>query len=363
LLLCRHLDRRRFTPVVCCLDDRGALAPAFEADGVEVVALDRKPGIRLATLRSLAALMRSRHPDIVDAQGWPASFWGRLAALVTGTRPLVVTEHGDVEPRPLRHTLADAFLGVFTARVVAKSGEIASLYRRRVRIPARKVEVVPNGVECDALACAFDPVRARSLLGVPADLPTVGIVGRLHAVKGHDLFLAAVALLRAQEPGLLAVVVGDGPERAALEARASALGVADCVRMVGERSDVPEIIGAIDVLMLTSRSEGCPMVALEAMAAGVPLVAPRIAPFAEISGDGAAAVLVPAGDAPAFAAACLALLRDRRRRAALAEAARRRVREHYDIRRYVARLEQLFQRAGQPRGPVPAGVEAGGSGR
>lgn len=362
-LLCRHLDRRRFTPVVCCLDDNGVLAPVLEAHGVEVVSLDRKPGIRLETLRRLAGLMRSRAPDIVHAQGWPASLWGRLAALVTGTRPMIVTEHGDAESRPLRHSLTDAILGLFSTRVVAVSDVLAISYRRRVRIRSHKVEVIPNGVECDTLVRRFDQSGARSKLGVPDNVPTVGIIGRLHPVKGHDLFVAAVALLRAQVPGLLALVIGEGPERAAIEARVRALGLADCIRLVGERSDLPDVLGAIDVLMLTSRSEGCPLAALEAMAAGVAMVAPRIAPFEEISDGGATAVLVPPGDAAAFAAAALRLLCDGQRRTALAAAARERARLHYDIRRLVERTELLYERVARPRGRTSFRVDPRGGGR
>jgi len=344
LSLCRHLDRQRFTPVICCLDHRGTLASSFEKHGIEVEALNRQPGIRSDTLWRLARLMRSRRPDVVHTHGWPASFWGRLAAVLAGRFRMIDTEHGEHSERSPIHAVIDTLLGLWTARVVAVSNHLGTQCRHGRRAWPNRIEVIPNGVDVDALQRRFDPVRARETLGVPASVPTVGIVGRLHPVKGHDVFLDAVHLLRDRLPGLLALVIGDGAERAAIERRIAALGIADSIRLIGERSDVHDLLGAIDVMMITSRNEGCPLVALEAMAAGVAMVVPSIAAFEEISDGGTTAVLVPPGDAASFADAALGILCDERRRTVLRAAARQRARHHYSVFQQVTRTERLYDR-------------------
>jgi glycosyltransferase involved in cell wall biosynthesis len=144
-------------------------------------------------------------------------------------------------------------------------------------------------------------------------------------------------------PELLALVIGDGALRPELEERARQLGLEDSVRFLGSRGDVPDLLGALDVLVSASRSEGCPISALEAMAAGVPVLGPRIPAFEEISDDGANAVLVEPSSAPALAEGIVRLVGDAALRRRLADAARAHVTEHHDIRIVAARYERLYE--------------------
>jgi glycosyltransferase involved in cell wall biosynthesis len=191
------------------------------------------------------------------------------------------------------------------------------------------------------------------LLGVESASAVVGAVGRLVRQKGFDTLLAALPALLARRPGTQLAVVGEGPERESLARLARARGVGEAVVFAGFRPDAPRLLPAFDVLAVPSRREGAPLVTLEAMAAGVPVVASAIPGIDEQITDGVEGLLVPPDDPPALAAALARVLDDRALAARLGEAGRRRVRAAYDVRDTVARTLALYHEvAGAPRAAV-----------
>ncbi|MCL6640199.1 MAG: glycosyltransferase family 4 protein [Candidatus Rokubacteria bacterium] len=189
---------------------------------------------------------------------------------------------------------------------------------------------VPSGVPIEVLA-ALAPGRAaaRAALALPADAFVVTGVGRLVRVKGFDVLLASLPRLVAAVPQALVVLVSDGPERRALAEQAAALGVADRVRFagpVGEPGRLAGHLAAADVCVAPSRNEGMGRALVEAMALGVPVVASAVGGIPAVVGDDEVGRLVPPDDAPALAAALVALAEDPARRAKLGEAARVRAR-------------------------------------
>jgi glycosyltransferase involved in cell wall biosynthesis len=189
--------------------------------------------------------------------------------------------------------------------------------------------------------CGVDPARYRSATHQGQQLL---FVGRLAAVKGVPLLLEAMAALAPRFPALRLSLIGDGPERAALEAQARALGLAERVAFHGYRSqtEVAEALPEADVFVLPSFAEGLPVVLMEALAAQVPVVTTQIAGVPELVQEGVSGRLVPPGDAAALAEAIAALLADPEARRRMGAAGRARVQEEFDMRREAARLSSLF---------------------
>jgi glycosyltransferase involved in cell wall biosynthesis len=208
-------------------------------------------------------------------------------------------------------------------------------------VPRRRITVIPNGVD----ASRFDHAPERGALGVNGGARVIGSVGCLAVRKDYGTLLEAIARIAPRHRDLALVLVGDGPERGALEGRAHELEIAARVHFLGERPDVERLLPAMDVFVLSSREEGIPNALLEAMAAGRPSVATAVGGTVEVLEDGETGWLVPARAPVALAAALEAALSHpdaARRRGA---AARRFAREKLSIEAMVRRHEDFYRMA------------------
>ena len=293
-------------------------------------------------LTDLVAVARERRARILHVHGYAAADFGRLAARLVGAR-LVLHEHFADPRMPAYQALADRLLSPLTDRAIAVSGSTRDFLVRERFVPADRVRLIWNGAPLDE----FAPVgreRAQSVrreLQIPDDAPVVGAIGRLNTQKGHAYLLEAAPAILQAEPRAFFLVAGDGDLMEPLRQQARALGIAERIRFAGHRTDVPDLLGAIDVLAIPSLYEGTPLALFEAMAAGKAIVSSAVDGCAEVLEEGVTALLVPPRDAPALAAAIGSLLADGERRRALSEAARSASRS-YDIAACVARMQDLY---------------------
>ena len=323
----------------------------------------------LEDLRAFAAIvgqLRSLRPDIVHTHMAKAGLLGRLAAvfynLTTGrTRPtrIVHTYHGHVLEGYFSSWTTRVFIGLeralarFTDAIVAISPRIRDDLVGRFHIgTAEQYRIVPLGLDLDPFIRVSDDDRtsARAALGLDADARVVTTVGRLTAIKNHRLLLAAARILSARVPRAVFVIAGDGELRADLEREAAALGIADRVRFLGWRSDLPVIYGASDVVAITSDNEGTPVALIEAMAAAVPGVSTSVGGVPDLVNDGVTGLLTPPGRADALAAAFERLLTNEAERVEMGRRARAAVAEAYSIRRLVADIDRLYRSLPLERG-------------
>ncbi|MFQ5567346.1 MAG: glycosyltransferase, partial [Paracoccaceae bacterium] len=227
----------------------------------------------------------------------------------------------------------------FTTGDLACSDYVAGLMQRDYRLPEGRVRrfYYPLDVEATrARAAATRAIRA-------GNGPRIGMVARLDPIKDHRTVIAAFARFRESHPDARLVLAGDGPERGALEALVGSLGLAESVEFLGDRSDVPEQLGLMDVFVYgTTREEGFGIVLAEAMAAGTPIVATDIGPCREVLDDGAAGLLVPARNVEALANGLVRLFGDHDLRAHLAAAAHGVAKERYDLAGAGARFARLL---------------------
>jgi L-malate glycosyltransferase len=340
---------RRLDPVVLCLDGIGQLGERMRAEGVPVVALGRRPGVDLAVGRRLAAEIRARSLDVVHAHQYTPFFYSAVAKLFARRRyHLMFTEHGrhfpdDVSPR--RRWANRWLLSRFAGEVNAVCEFSAAALRERDGFGHRHVEVIENGIDPARYGPPADRAEARRRVRLRADRRHLLCVARFHPVKDHRMLLEAFALAARGLPDVDLVLAGDGALRGDLEAQVQALGVGERVRFLGVRDDVPDLLRAADLFTLTSISEAASLTLLEAMASSVPVVVTNVGGNPEIVRDGVEGRLVPRGDAHTAAGAFTELLGNPERARHMGEAGRRRVEEHYQLDRTVARYYERYRAA------------------
>lgn len=331
--ICKHLADR-VDSMVCCLDSPGEWAAELQAFGIPVVALGREPGFQPGLAMHIAKLIRANGIEVVHCHHYSPYVYGLMAAMMTNVE-LVFTEHGRLssgEPSRKRR-LVNPLFSMMGGRVCSVSSDLKQ-HMVAEGFPARRVQVVYNGIDPAHRPAVSERAAARAALGVPRGAFVVGTVGRLDPVKNLTLFLQAHALLRQRHPGAFAVIVGDGPERAALERTAAELGVRAAVSFTGYRSDVRALLPAFDVYLNCSNYEGVSLTILEAMAAAVPVVATAVGGNPEVVVDRETGYLVPPR-ATAVADALGMVLRSPKRRQAMGDAGRWRVIRHFSIARMV----------------------------
>lgn len=311
---------------------------------------DPHPAKDAAALARLARLMRREKYHIVHTHTTKAGLLGRIAVRATRGPVVVHTPHGHAFHGYLSKggsaalVWAERALARWTDRVVCLT-EAERTDHLRFRIgPPELFEVIHSGVDLTRFqAKQGSPATARQLLGLPADVPLVGCVARLAPVKGVQYLLEALPAVRTAVPGATAVFVGDGPLRGELERSARVLGLDGSAVFLGLRSDVPELLPLFDVVVLPSLNEGMGRAAVEAQAAGRPVVGSRISGLQDVIHDGETGFLVPPADPAALAQALIRCLQDPLLRQAMGERARDAVRS-FDARTMIARIDVLYSR-------------------
>lgn len=340
------LDPDRFEPHVLALEYLGRFAEGLD----RVARLHLAPRMTRWSMLHPAALrgwFRDLAPDVVHLHSgvwYKASMAARRAGV-----PLVIhTEHGRHLPDPWLARLIDRMASRRTDWVVAVSESVAAHLRAHVVADPRRVIVIPNGIATAQFAHLGDRAGLRRALGIADRQLIIGSIGRLEPVKGFDVMLNAFALLRGRwsgAAGVRLVVAGDGSERAALQAQAARLGIAEAVHLLGWRDDVHDLHAAFDLFTLSSRSEGMSISLLEAMSAGLCPVVTDVGGNGEVLGPGLQDLLAGCEDPAKLAATWERVLADPGRRSAAAAAAQRRAREHFDVSQMVARYEALYEGA------------------
>lgn len=317
-----RFDRSLIDPTLCVLRPRHPIAARFQALGFEPVFLGRSKWDPRA-LADLVGLVRRLDTDVLHLMGEKAMILGRLAARATGRRTIIHLRDTK-SPRPAVRLLARR-LAPWTDLALGCAGPVTDLAVRDWNIPRHKARTLHNGIDVDRFA-APDPgarARIRAELRIAGDAPVVAVVGRMAPEKGHDVLIRAMPLLRLRCPGVVLLVAGDGPTRAACEQLARSLSLDGAVRFAGQRTDIPDILAASDAVALPSRyGEGLPGVVIEAVAAGRPVVAFPVAGTVDVVVHERTGLIVPQDDGPAMAAALACLLTDHSLRARMAEACR-----------------------------------------
>jgi sugar transferase (PEP-CTERM/EpsH1 system associated) len=327
----RHAHRDRFRHHVVCLRGPGELRQRFESAGIPVTALGA--GGRLAALVRLVRLLKRSRPHVVHTHNAGPNWYAAAARLLTPLPALVHTKHGRNLSPSRRLARINRWASMATDAVVSVSADAAEEIRGREGIAPSKVVVIHNGIELTGRKVR--PPEPRPVLRAIS-------VARLNVVKDQRTLVRAIRLVVDRRPSFRLDLVGDGPERGALEDLRRELGLEAHVRLVGYREDVQALLQEADVFVLTSRTEGLALTLLEAMAAGLPIVATDVGGNREVVAPGETGLVVPPGSPTAVAEALLSLIDDPPRAAAMGRAGRQRVERLFDIRTMVTRYQTLY---------------------
>jgi glycosyltransferase involved in cell wall biosynthesis len=360
------LDRRVHEPLVASLelDPAGALVRAFNDAGIQVWRLRRAGEPVAFAVPRLVTLLERTRPAVVHTHLAAAGVAGRIAARAVTRARVVSTLHNlsDWQERawhPLRR-LDRASLGRADA-IVAVSDAVRMAFVRRCPTLAATTLTIRNGV--DVRAFATTPAMhaaARARFGYGPDEVVVGVVARLERRKGVDVLVRALARARGTTRALRLHVVGDGPERDALESLARAHGIVRAVRFAGRDPDVRSHLAAFDLFAAPSRSEGLGLALIEALAAGVPALGASVGGIPELLAGAACARLLPPGDEAAWTAALLELASDHVTRAVMAREAPAWA-GRFSLDASVRSLEALYGRLLSAAVPGAAGEDASAS--
>lgn len=320
-LLLKHLDREQFEPTVVSLSTGGAWAEAIRALGTAVIELPRRRSFELGRFAQLYRIIRRLRPDIVQSFLFADNVYGLLAGRLARVPVLIasrrIDQYGD--SRSLLRRLNRMLTGWANA-------VICNAERSRRHAPPHLADrhvVIPNGVELAAARRSRAEVRTG--LGLPEDAPVVGNAGRLVAGKNHRRFVEVAAEVLRARPDAFFILAGAGPLEAELREHIRAQGVEGRVLLIGERDDVPELLGALDVFLLTSDREGMSNTTMEASAAGLPCVVTDAGGNRELVEDGETGYVCASGSTQELAARVLDLLNDAELRRRLGDNGRRRM--------------------------------------
>lgn len=341
-LLAQGLPRERFEVHVCALTRGGPLEAPLREAGIPVTILGKSWKIDPLAYARLRRLIVRLQPDLVHTWIFAANAYGRWAARSAGVRHLVAGERC-VDSWKQWHELAiDRYLARYTQRIVTNSSGVREFYAAH-GLPTDKFVVIPNGVAPSEGGVLRPRADVLAELGLPADAWLIAAVNRLWPQKRVKDLIWAADLLKIVNPRTHLLVIGDGPQRWRLERYRDQCEIADCVRFLGAREDVPSLLPHCQCLWLGSGYEGQSNAILEAMAAGLPVVATDIPGNRDLVVPEATGYLVPVGDRAAFARRTNALCADPELARRLGAAGRQRVLDEFSVAKMVDRHAALYE--------------------
>lgn len=356
----RYLSRHGYEAAVACSQESAADGPVSpgsrDIEGCRVfsVAIPRTilPFQDFLAIRRLCQVIREFKPDVIHTQTSKAGIVGRLAARLAGVPVVIHTAHAfpfhAYLPLPVKwaYIWIERWVASWTdlLMVDTESVRMDGLWERIVQ-DAGRIVTVPMGVDLTRFSPSLGgPGTLRDVLGLGGQALVVGTVARLVPDKGLECFLRMAAIIRAERTDVKFLIVGEGPLRHSLEQMAESIGLGPDLVFTGHRTDIPELMEAMDLFVLPTRREGFGVVFAEAMAMGKATVGSDIGPIAEVSEDGVTGYLAPADNPEAFAARALALLSDDAKRRTFGEAGRRRVEQLFSQSRMCELIEGHYRR-------------------
>ena len=333
---------------VCCLFSDPFVGMAVQA-GINAFDVTMRNRTDLSVVGKLASIIRKNNFDIVHTHGVRANLLGRLAARQANKKPVVTTVHSLLERdypgffrRQLNSITERATRGWTDQFIAVSQGLKAKLIAGGV--PADRVTVIYNGIVVEDFSPSTKTAGVRAMLGYGPAVLLVGIVARLHPVKGHQYFLEAARIVLEQRPEVRFVVVGEGPQRPALEEMAGQLGIAGQVAFTGFVSEVRSVMADLDLLVISSLWEGFGLTAVEAMALGIPVVSTEVGGLPEVVLHGETGLLAPPANSAALAKHIIWMLEHPQAAAEMAKKASQAVGEKFTAQVMARRTEELYRR-------------------
>jgi len=357
LSILKAYDRDLMNPTVCCFKAKGEIGRRMEESGVEVVDFHVERHYRFSPgiIRRLYTVMKERDIHVVRAHKYSASLYGRIAAKLAGVPVVITSVHGNYrKDLRLERKIANKLLSRVTDRIVAMSESIRADIIKYDGIDPEKVLVIRNGVDTVVFSPQATAGDIREGLALKDNDTVIGFVGRLVPAKGLQHLIAAFESVRKETGQVKLLIAGSGQLMDPLKAMARDKGLSNDIIFLGERTDIPQLLGVMDIFVMPSIAEGLPNALLEAMAAARPVVVTSAGGMGEIIQDGVNGLVVPVGNEAALSEGLGKLVKNRSLAEALGTAARQGIENKYSIRATARAWEDLYISLLRTKGvPVP----------
>jgi glycosyltransferase involved in cell wall biosynthesis len=347
--LLRVLRRQEGIRLSAIVLNEGRLARELHDSDIEVMVAPEEGNSLRQILRAVAPWVRAHRVQVLHSHRYKENLLAHLLAWQCGIPVTVRTQHGMPEPfhgikagRQALTGMLDRWTGRHLAKaVISVSAEMTPKLRRRFGNPVVEIH---NGIDTACVRSELTKGEAKQRLGFADGMPLIGIVGRIEAIKRVDLFLKMARLLIDFLPGARFVVAGDGSLRQPMTKLAHEMGLSERVFFAGHRNDISDLLRALDVLVICSEHEGMPMVLLEAMWLGVPVVARAVGGMVEVLGEDVNGLSVRSANPEDLAAACVQLVQDDTLCERLRQSAARTVAERYSVEGTAKSVLSLYRR-------------------
>jgi len=342
--ICRVIDRHRFDVSVLCLRELGAFTPQVEELGIPVKLIKQEDKTDYLSFLKVARELKENKIDVIHTHNTQPFVDGTMAALMAGVKTIVHTDHARDFPDKKRYMFAEWAMSQFAYRVVGVSEHTSANLMKFEKISPKKIITIPNGIDGSRFEITIDREKLKKDLGITKNGPIMGLGVRLSEQKGITYLLKAMPKVISRSPEVTLVIAGEGPLEDDLKKEAQTLGILDNVRFVGPRLDIPELLKLFDIYVLPSLWEGLPMVLLEAMAAGCPVIATDVGGVAAAVKSGVSGILVKSMDVDALSSAMIRLLEDKEIRTKYSQNAMDIFNKNFSAQIMTRKYEKLYLR-------------------
>lgn len=308
--ICKSIDRSQFDVSVLCLRSLGDFVPEVESMGIEVLSLPpTKSGTDYWSFLKVGKILREKKIDIIHTHNTQPLFDGTMGAMISGSvKTIVHTDHARGAPGARRWVFIEWLMSKFVYKYVAVSDDTARERMKYEKISEQKMFTIMNGIDGSKYNIDIDEKKLRNELGVPPEGSVIGLGVRLAEQKGIRYLLQAMPEVIKNFPDITLVIAGRGPLADDLKKQANDIGIHPNVRFIGPRLDIPALLKLFDLYVLPSLWEGLPMVLLEAMAAGCPIIATDVGGVSMAIHDGENGKLIEPGNIDQLSQAIIDLL-------------------------------------------------------
>ena len=341
--ICRSINRDKFDVSVLCLRSLGELVPEIESLGIKVTCLLQKnKGTDYLSFLRVAKILRQENIEVIHTHNTQPFVDGTIGALLSGVKTIIHTDHARPFPDKKRYMFAEWAMSHFSHKIVGVSDHTSQNLMEFEKISPKKIVTILNGIDVSRFGIKIDKEKKRRELGLPPKGPVIGLCVRLAEQKGLTYLLRATKDILDRYPDLSLVIAGEGPLEYALQDEAKKYGIDRQVFFLGPRLDIPEILNVLDLYVLPSLWEGLPMVILEAMAAGCPIVASNVGGVPKVITHGENGLLVEPKNIDQLVSSVDRLLRDVDLRLKFSQKNLELVHNKYSSKAMTEQYEQLY---------------------
>ncbi len=341
--LVNHIDPNRFESTIISFAPLNPLNNRVDRNRVQVISLNKNGGNNPVLIYKIYLILKEIGADIVQTHNWGTVLEGILGAKLARIPGIVHAERGTIEDKE-RNILLQRFLWGFADQVLS----VSEAHRKKVvdviGFPHEQIKAIVNGVDTERFFPNHEiKEETRKKLDLKKSSLCIGTVGSLRPVKNQALLINACKAILPHFDQVEVLIVGEGPLQSKLLQEVKTLGLSEKIHFAGVQPNIPEILNALDIFVLPSRSEGMPNAVLEAMACGIPVIATAVGGTSEVIEDGKNGILIASEDEPHLIQALTELIQNHEKRLAFGLEGRRRVLSQFSLKNMVSEYQMLYE--------------------